>query len=98
MPKLVKNLSLRRRKPLVPRKKNKRFYQSRAARDAERTLRKIDRASVKAVSLVSDKIDRDGVLEAYEGVEAAREIRNLFTKIFADLNRNSTFRRIASSR
>jgi len=50
-------------------------------------LKRLDRLSVKIVSLVANKVDRDGVLEAYEGIEAAREVRALMVAAFADFNR-----------
>lgn len=43
----------------------------------------LDRLAVKIVSLVADKVDRNGTLEAYEGIEAAREIRALLLKKFS---------------
>jgi hypothetical protein len=36
-----------------------------------------ERLAVKIVSLVVDKVDREGELGAYDGIEAAREIREL---------------------
>ena len=73
-------------------------YQSKAARDANRVLKRIDRAAVKAVSICQNAVDREGVIEAYEGIEAARQIRELFTEIFVTFSRDTTFRRLASTR
>lgn len=74
------------------------FYKSQAAIDTERVLKRIERASVKAVSAVSSRVTRDGELEAYDGIESAREIREMFTKIFADFSRSATFRRLAAKK
>lgn len=43
----------------------------------------IDRLAVKIVSLVVDRVDRNGILEAYDGIEAARDIRALLLKKFS---------------
>jgi hypothetical protein len=43
-----------------------------------KTAREVfDKLSVKAVSAVSDRVDREGELAAYDGIEAAREIREM---------------------
>jgi hypothetical protein len=39
-----------------------------------------DRLAVKIVTLVADKISEDGKLYAYDGIEAAREIRALIVE------------------
>ena len=39
-----------------------------------------DRLAVKIVSLVAERISKDGKLYAYDGIEAAREIRALILK------------------
>lgn len=48
----------------------------------KRLYAKCDRIAVKIVTMVANRMDRDGVLEAYEGIEAAREIRELLIKSF----------------
>lgn len=58
-----------------------------AARRGARIAAEIDKLSVKIVTAVAAKVDRNGVLEAYEGIEAAREVRALITKFFATNNR-----------
>jgi hypothetical protein len=68
-----------------------------AEQQAKRMLEKLDRISVKAVSIVSDKITPDGRLPAYAGIEAAREIRAMLTKVFADFSRSRKFRSLAQS-
>lgn len=70
-------------------------YISRAALEARRTVAKLDRLSVKAVSIVMDRVDREGELAAYDGIEAARDIRARMVKIFADFSRSRTFRKYA---
>ena len=44
------------------------------------TEKQADRLSVKIVSLVMAKVTKDGKLYAYEGIEAAREIKALILK------------------
>lgn len=68
------------------------------AADAKRTLARIERLSVKAVSVVMGKVDREGELSAYEGIEAAREIREMITRVFADFSRSRAFHSVAVSR
>ena len=56
-----------------------------AATRAKRMTNKLDRLAVKIVTLVSNRVDRDGMLEAYDGIEAAREIRELMVRAFREL-------------
>lgn len=44
--------------------------------DAERE-KVADRLAVQIVTLVADRISKDGKLYAYDGIEAAREVRRL---------------------
>ncbi len=39
-----------------------------------------DKLAVKIVTIVSDRISKDGKLYAYDGIEAAREIKALILK------------------
>jgi len=44
--------------------------------------RKADRLAVKIVSIVAEKVSSTGELYAYEGIEAAREIKALLLKAY----------------
>lgn len=46
----------------------------------QRDIDKADKLAVKIVSIVANKISADGKLYAYDGIEAAREIRALLLK------------------
>ena len=70
-------------------------YISRAALEAKRTVAKLDRLSVKVVSLVMDRVDPEGELAASDSIKAARDIRARMVKIFADFSRSRTFRKYA---
>lgn len=56
-----------------------------------------DRLAVKIVSLVSDAVDREGELGAYEGIECARKIKEMILALAAvtevgiePINRNNS--------
>lgn len=53
-----------------------------AARHREQVRRKADRMAVKIVSLVVEKVENDGTLPAYDGIEVARAIRELIVEAF----------------
>lgn len=49
----------------------------------DRRFKKADRLAVKIVSIVANKVDCCGELAAYDGIEAARQIRNLLIKSYS---------------
>lgn len=53
-----------------------------AVRHRDRVRRKADKMSVQIVSKVMDRVMKDGSLLAYDGIEVAREIREMIVAEF----------------